>query len=84
MKKLGKKLDKIITLRLDEMDFEKLERLFVNRPIEFKDKHRNISEFIRWILLNFVALQRNVECRQRENYYTNGIIKWLHLASLWN
>ena len=74
MRKLGKKLDKIITLRLDEMDFEKLERLFVNRPIEFKDKHRNISEFIRWILLNFVALQRNVEYRQRENYFNNGVM----------
>jgi hypothetical protein len=75
MRKLGKKLDKIITLRLDEMDFIKLERIFTNRPIEYQDKHRNLSEFIRWILLNFVALQRNVEYRQRENYYTNGIIK---------
>ena len=74
MRKLGKKLDKIITLRLDEMDFIKLERIFANRPIEYQDKHRNLSEFIRWILLNFVAVQRNIEYRQRENYFNNGVM----------
>ena len=74
MRKLDKKLDKIITLRLDEMDFIRLERTFANRPTEYQDKHRNLSEFIRWILLNFVAVQRNVEYRQRENYFNNGVM----------
>lgn len=72
MRKLRKKLDKMVTLRLDLTDYDNLLRLFYNRPQEYRDKHRNITEFLRWILLNFVALQRNVEYRQRENYYTNG------------
>ena len=65
-------MDKSLSLRLNNDDYEKLQVLFYNRPIEYKDKHRNISEFIRWIILNFITLQRNVAYRQ--NYFNNGVM----------
>ena len=71
MVKCKKKMDKSISLRLNADDYEKLQVLFFNRPQEYRDKHRNIAEFLRWILLKFVALQRNVV--YRENYYNQGI-----------
>ena len=72
MTRYKKKMNKSISLRLNNDDYEKLQMLFYNRPQEYRDKHRNIAEFLRWILLNFVTLQRNVT--YRENYFNQGIM----------
>jgi len=74
MYKLKNKLDKVVNVRIDNVNYDKLERLFHNRPDEYRDKLRNMSEFIRWIMLNFIALQRNIKMRSRENYYNNGVM----------
>lgn len=65
-------MDKALSLRLNNDDYEKLQVLFYNRPHEYRDKHRNLSEFVRWVILNFITLQRNVAYRQ--NYFNNGVM----------
>lgn len=70
MYKIKRKLDRVLNVRIDDISYEKLEKLFYNRPDEYKEKLRNMSEFIRWVVLNWVNLQRNVDMRC--NYYNNG------------
>lgn len=70
MYKIKRKLDRVLNVRIDDTSYEKLEKLFYNRPDEYKDKLRNMSEFIRWVVLNWVNLQRNIDMRC--NYYNNG------------
>ena len=70
MCKIKRKLDRVLNVRIDDTSYDKLQRLFYNRPDEYKDKLRNMSEFIRWVVLNWVNLQRNVDMRC--NYYNNG------------
>jgi len=73
MCKIKRKLDRVLNVRIDDTSYDKLQRLFYNRPDEYKDKLRNMSEFIRWVVLNWVNLQRNVDMR-RENYFSNGVM----------
>ena len=70
MYKIKRKLDRVLNVRIDDTSYEKLEKLFYNRPDEYKHQLRNMSEFIRWVVLNFVNLQRNVDMRY--NYFNNG------------
>ena len=74
MYKLKNKLDKVVNVRIDNISYDKLERLFYNRPDEYKHQLRNMSEFIRWIMLNFIALHKNIEMRNRNNIYNNGVM----------
>ena len=72
MYKIKRKLDRVLNVRIDDTSYDKLQRLFYNRPDEYKDKLRNLSEFIRYIVLNFINLQRNVDMLY--NYYNNGVM----------
>lgn len=73
MYKINGKLDRVLNVRIDDASYNKLQRLFYNRPDEYKERLRNMSEFIRWVVMNWVSLQRNVEIR-RENYFSNGVM----------
>ena len=61
---------KNLNIRLSEEEFDKLTAVFNSRTEDMKAQHRNMAEFVRYILKTFVLLQRNkmYPC----NYYQNN------------
>ena len=51
-------LKKQITLRLSERDYNKLISIFSNRNDQLKIEHRKFSEFLRYIILSFLEVER--------------------------
>ena len=61
-------LKKQITLRLSERDYDKLEEVFRNRNEQLQIEHRCLSEFIRYIILSFLHIQKRKDSLYKNNY----------------
>lgn len=61
-------LKKQITLRLTEQDYQKLIQVFVNRDEQLQIEHRCLSEFIRYIILSFLHIQKRKDSLYKNNY----------------
>lgn len=65
-------LRKQITLRLSEKDYEKLIQVFSNRNDQLKLEHRKFSEFLRYIILSFLEVERRKKTLYQNNYFENN------------
>lgn len=61
-------LKKQITLRLTENDYDKLIQIFQNRDEQLQIEHRCLSEFVRYIILSFLHIQRRKDSLYKNNY----------------
>ena len=64
-------LKKQITLRLSERDYNKLISIFSNRNDQLKIEHRKFSEFLRYIILSFLEVERRKKTLYQNNYFEN-------------
>ena len=65
-------LKKQISLRLSEKDYDKLIQIFENRNDQLKIEHRNISEFLRYIILSFLQIEKRKKNLYQNNYFENN------------
>ena len=65
-------LKKQITLRLSERDYNKLISIFSNRNDQLKIEHRKFSEFLRYIILSFLEVERRKKTLYQNNYFENN------------
>lgn len=65
-------LRKQITLRLSEKDYDKLIQIFENRSDQLKIEHRNVSEFLRYIILSFLQVEKRKKNLYQNNYFENN------------
>lgn len=61
-------LKKQITLRLTEKDYDKLIQIFQNRDEQLQIKHRCLSEFVRYIILSFLHIEKRKNSLYQNNY----------------
>ena len=61
-------LKRQITLRLTEKDYDRLIQIFQNRNEQLQIEHRNISEFLRYIILTFLYIQKRKNSLYKNNY----------------
>ena len=61
-------LKKQITLRLTEKDYDKLIQIFQNRDEQLQIKHRCLSEFVRYIILSFLHIEKRENSLYQNNY----------------
>lgn len=61
-------LKKQITLRLSDKDYQKLIQVFENRNEQLQIEHRCLSEFIRYIILSFLHIQKRKDSLYKNNY----------------
>lgn len=61
-------LKKQITLRLTEKDYDKLIQIFQNRDEQLQMEHRCLSEFLRYIILSFLHIQKRKDSLYKNNY----------------
>ena len=61
-------LKKQITLRLSDKDYQKLIQVFENRNEQLQIEHRCLSEFIRYIILSVLHIQKRKDSLYKNNY----------------
>ena len=61
-------LKKQITLRLTEKDYNKLIEIFQNRDDQLQIEHRCLSEFVRYIILSFLHIEKRKASLYKNNY----------------
>lgn len=61
---------KNLNIRLSEQEFDRLTEVFRSRDQNMKNVHRNMAEFIRWILKTFCEVQRHKIYNY--NYFENN------------
>ena len=61
---------KNLNIRLSQEEFDKLTAVFNSRTEDMKAQHRNMAEFVRWVLKTFCTINRHkiYPC----NYYQNN------------
>lgn len=65
--------DKHITLRISSKDYQTVINAFQERDESMKEKCRYLSEFIRYIILNFIVITAVKTKTKRINYYNTNI-----------
>ena len=61
---------KNVNIRLSQRDYDRLTQVFQSRDDNLKNVHRNMTEFIRWILKTFCEVQRHK--LYNYNYFENN------------
>lgn len=65
--------DKHITLRISSKDYQTVINAFQKRDELMKEKCRYLSEFIRYIILNFIVITAVKTKTKRINYFNTNI-----------
>lgn len=65
--------DKHITLRISSKDYQTVINAFQERDGAMKEKCRYLSEFIRYIILNFIVITAVQTKTKRTNYFNTKI-----------
>lgn len=65
--------DKHITLRISSKDYQTVINAFQERDESMKEKCRYLSEFIRYIILNFIVITAVQSKTKRINYFNTNI-----------
>ena len=64
-------LNKVVTFRMSNEEYETFLNFFINNNLNDKfNQYRTISEYIRYILLNYILLKSN---KNRINYFNTNI-----------